>query len=882
MSNTPFPLGVYVGDPNGSDASAEATFEANYSAFSTLLGAQPQFLDVYTDQTQSISQWVSNASWEAWSMAQSVDTHNMTPVIGLPMTSTANGSESADQFYKYFAGGTYDSVLQGMVQAWAAQGFTTQYWRPGWEMNLASMPSYAGSDAATRADWVAAFQHISTVLHAAGAADGVNVQVMWNPSITNYSLAGDATQTLYPGSHYVDVIGADVYGDLYPYGNQSALYDWDKSGQVLNSANPVYDSSIQQWASDSANLMHYYTDPAATQWAADGSDGHSLSLQELIDFAKTQGKPIAIAETGSGSTSDGAGVADNPTFVQWLSNTLQNAGVPVTFVNIWDSNGGSNYEFSSPSDGKPLEAAAWAQYFGAQATITLGSGSDTIALSMSEDAYQGDAQFTVSVDGVQVGGMQTITASHAAGQSQTVNVEGNWGAGQHTVSIDFLNDLYAGSSSTDRNLYVSGASFDGTAAANATLNLMNSGTQFLTVGSGNPSAITLGSGVDAISLSMSEDAYQGDAQFTISVDGTQVGGTQTITASHAAGQAQTVNVEGNWGAGQHTVAIDFLNDLYAGSSSTDRNLYVGGASFDGTAAANATLNLMNNGTQFLTVGSGNPSAITVGSGSDTIALSMSEDAYQGDAQFTVSVDGTQVGGTQTVTASHAAGQTINVEGNWGPGQHTVAIDFLNDLYGGSSATDRNLYVNSATIDGTAVTDAQLSLYTSGTQSFTAVTSTTYSPGAAGGNITTLGNDTVQIGSGAVTVNASGPSVSVTGGSGAMTFVANQGTATIMAASGPSTITGGSGALTFTEGSGAATVTAGTGKEIFNFVNGTAGGSLTVNDFTSGTDILHLQGYQGSGITSEQISGGSTQIVLSDNTRISLLGFAVSSTDPVFG
>jgi Ca2+-binding RTX toxin-like protein len=132
------------------------------------------------------------------------------------------------------------------------------------------------------------------------------------------------------------------------------------------------------------------------------------------------------------------------------------------------------------------------------------------------------------------------------------------------------------------------------------------------------------------------------------------------------------------------------------------------------------------------------------------------------------------------------------------------------------------------------------------------------------------------------VNASGPSVSVTGGSGAMTFVANQGTATIMAASGPSTITGGSGALTFTEGSGAATVTAGTGKEIFNFVNGTAGGSLTVNDFTSGTDILHLQGYQGSGITSEQISGGSTQIVLSDNTRISLLGFAVSSTDPVFG
>jgi hypothetical protein len=248
------------------------------------------------------------------------------------------------------------------------------------------------------------------------------------------------------------------------------------------------------------------------------------------------------------------------------------------------------------------------------------------------------------------------------------------------------------------------------------------------------------------------------------------------------------------------------------------------------------------------------------------------------------VDGTQVGDTQTITASHAAGQsqTVNVGGNWGPGQHTVTINFLNDLYDGSPTTDRNLYVNSATIDGTAVTGAQLSLHSSGPQSFTAVTSTTYSPGDSGGNITALGNDTVQIGSGAVTVNASGPSISVTGGSGAMTFIANQGAATIVAGSGASSITGGSGALTFTEGSGAATVTAGTGSEIFNFVNGTAGGSLIVNDFTSGADILHLQGYQGTGITSEQVNGGSTQIVLSDNTRISLVGFAATSTDQIFG
>ena len=56
------------------------------------------------------------------------------------------------EFYKAFAAGTYDSVLQGMVKAWANSGFTSQIWRPGWEMNVSSMPSYAGNDAATQAE----------------------------------------------------------------------------------------------------------------------------------------------------------------------------------------------------------------------------------------------------------------------------------------------------------------------------------------------------------------------------------------------------------------------------------------------------------------------------------------------------------------------------------------------------------------------------------------------------------------------------------------------------------------------------------------------------------------------------------------------------------
>ncbi|MGU3330918.1 carbohydrate-binding domain-containing protein, partial [Methylobacterium mesophilicum] len=103
-------------------------------------------------------------------------------------------------------------------------------------------------------------------------------------------------------------------------------------------------------------------------------------------------------------------------------------------------------------------------------------------------------------------------------------------------------------------------------------------------------------------------------------------------------------------------------------------------------------------------------------------LHISQDAYQGDAQYTVSVDGKQIGGTLTAHASHAAGQsdTVTVNGDWASGGHTVAVNFLNDAYGGSASLDRNLYVDSATYGGAAVADAHLILGGEGAQNFTFV------------------------------------------------------------------------------------------------------------------------------------------------------------------
>ncbi len=313
------------------------------------MGTGAQFMDAYIDQSQSIDQWASNASWTAWSWSQDSNARGLTPVIGMPMTSTAMGL-SSDQSYQNFASGQYDNAIRGMVQSWADHGFTTQYWRPGWEMNLSGMPSYIGDDGQTQSDWIRAFQHISDVLHSAGSQDGVNVQVVWNPNVQNWNTTNPLT--LYPGSQSVDVIAGDLYDNAYPY----SLANLGKGdGSTAN--------SFADWASNPANLANYYSNPAATPWSNNGSGGHSMSLQNLLDFAKQQGKPVAIGETGAGG-SGAPGMDNNPAFPQWLATTLANSGANVKFVNIWDANDNGNWNFSDPGANKSSEANAWSQYFG--------------------------------------------------------------------------------------------------------------------------------------------------------------------------------------------------------------------------------------------------------------------------------------------------------------------------------------------------------------------------------------------------------------------------------------------------------------------------------------------------------------------------------------
>nr|WP_256476476.1 carbohydrate-binding domain-containing protein [Siccirubricoccus soli] len=108
-------------------------------------------------------------------------------------------------------------------------------------------------------------------------------------------------------------------------------------------------------------------------------------------------------------------------------------------------------------------------------STTIGDGSHALVLKVSQDRYQGDAQYTISVDGVQQGGTLTAQARAGSGETDLVTVKGDWSDGPHSVSVNFLNDAYGGSPDADRNLHVEGISYDGAEVSDGTATLLSNG-----------------------------------------------------------------------------------------------------------------------------------------------------------------------------------------------------------------------------------------------------------------------------------------------------------------------------------------------------------------------------------------------------------------------
>lgn len=138
-------------------------------------------------------------------------------------------------------------------------------------------------------------------------------------------------------------------------------------------------------------------------------------------------------------------------------------------VQVWDGIPGPFVEASSPAKGTPASQPA------------TDTATGTLRLKLSEDAWRGDARFTVAVDGRTLGPAQTVTASHSNGGVQEFAFDVALTPGAHDVAVSFLNDAYGGSAAADRNLYVEGISLNGAAVPGATAALFRSSTQHFSV-----------------------------------------------------------------------------------------------------------------------------------------------------------------------------------------------------------------------------------------------------------------------------------------------------------------------------------------------------------------------------------------------------------------
>jgi hypothetical protein len=513
---------------------------------------------------------------------------------------------------------------------------------------------------------------------------------------TMYQTVGNAIQAVDPGALII------AEGPI-----STGLYNFDLTKAasvpvVLNIANKVVYSA------------HIYPSPIGGE-PVDSGAAYVANLNQSFGYLETQNiAPIWIGEIGASldGTADSAGSG--------LANEQAWASTMVSYLNGKDGALGGP-TFSGNQQGVSTDWWAWGYLPGQYPDGTLNAdGSLNAAQKAVWSQFQPTATTPVVITPVKASANDTIVL--AGSSTAIVDAAGNkWtvtGAGQ--VAVNGVADTTT--TSVKELAYVNATVWQENAAnlwwgktAPSASWAPGAGTSTSPLPVVPPVA-----GPATIALSVSEDAWQGDAQFTVKIDGTQIGGVQIASALHSSGDSDIVSMTGSWSAGAHAVQIQFINDGYGGTVAADRNLYVNSIAYNGVAESGTTATMLSNATNTFTVGASTPTAVAA---ADTLTLHLSEDAYNGNAQFILSIDGKQISTPQDVVASHsaAAWQTISFAGNFGAGSHTVGIAFTNDAWGGTAATDRNLYVNGLDVNGQHYGTGVTSLLSASTATFNIVT-----------------------------------------------------------------------------------------------------------------------------------------------------------------
>ncbi|MBK4217901.1 Hint domain-containing protein [Paracoccus caeni] len=266
------------------------------------------------------------------------------------------------------------------------------------------------------------------------------------------------------------------------------------------------------------------------------------------------------------------------------------------------------------------------------------------------------------------------------------------------------------------------------------------------------------------------------------------GGNDTIS-----GDAGADSISG--GDGNDTIILSgtYGNDTVAGDAGSDTLT-------GSTLNANTTVNFTNGAGTFNSSG-GNVSFSTI----ETIVTGSGNDVINAASNTAAGATFITGAGNDTITGGAAAENISAGEGN---DQINLGAAYGNDTIDGGAGSDK--------LNGAAVTANTTVTYAGGTGSIS----------SAGGNATFTGIETVETGSGADTINATGNNAaavfitgagddSVLGGSGAETIDGGEGNDIIRAGGGNDSVLGGAGNDLLEGGAGNDTLLGGEGRDTLN-------------------------------------------------------------------
>lgn len=251
-AQVPWPSGAFTGYGIGGIAQFQAWRGAPVTVATDYMGGDDW--SSYEDPVWTIDQWASDKS--------------VTPDLSFGLWATGSGGTLGEA-----ASGAYNGYYKTLAQNLVAAGLGHVALRPGWEFNQTFYP-WSVTSATAAAQYAAAWRQLVTAMRSVPGADFTFV---WCPALDN---DGIDPALAYPGNHYVNVIGLDVY-------------DWNLGD--------VTETPVQRW---------------------DGLLNASYGLNWQASFAAAHGRPIGFPEWGLVDywPNDAMSGNDDPTFVQNMFN----------------------------------------------------------------------------------------------------------------------------------------------------------------------------------------------------------------------------------------------------------------------------------------------------------------------------------------------------------------------------------------------------------------------------------------------------------------------------------------------------------------------------------------------------------------------------------